>query len=1091
MFDKIFEINMNNYNIIGLTDELKSIYIYNMFCQNKKSILLVCNSLYEANKIYNSLAKYTNKILLFPMDDFLTSEALAVSPELEVTRLETLKSLIKNNNQIVITNLMGYLRYLPNPTTYQKNYFSIDNDTQISIENLIKKLNNIGYTRETIVNKTGEMAVRGFVVDIFPVAYENPVRIEFWGDEIESIKEINVDTQLTIKKIERIEISPKTEFLTDKEKPENELYRNLGKYTQIVNIEAYLDNPITFFNDYKAIEQGNETLNQEINEYNKSLDLPSNTKYMNDFLSILPKKYYTFSDLDENIGTRFNSKQIDILKGSFDEKKQFLKKSLKNNQIIICLQNRYQVNNLLEQFNDDDFIFTNESEIINNKINIIIKDITEGFIFNKMMIISCKEMFNIKEKKQYKSNFKLGTKLRDINKLEIGDYIVHYAHGIGRYCGLKTLTKNGLKKDYLQIEYKGDDKLYIPVEQIELINKYSSKEGTEVKMNSLNSTAWQKTRMKIQKKIETIAPELLELYAKRQMVEGFSFDKDGKEAIVFAQQFPFEPTVDQLKAYEQIKNDMEKNRPMDRLLCGDVGYGKTEVAFRAIFKAIMSNKQTAILCPTTILSHQHYKNALERFKQFPVNIELLNRFTTFKQRKNILERLKEGKIDLIIGTHRILSDDVQFKNLGLLVIDEEQRFGVKHKEKIKKYKNSIDVLTLSATPIPRTLQMSMTGVRDLSLIETPPVNRFPVQTYVLKENIQIIKDAIYKEISRGGQVFILYNKVEDMLEKVNQISLLVPEAKIAYAHGRMDKTKLENVMMDFTEKLYDILICTTIIETGIDIPTVNTLIILDSDRFGLSQLYQIRGRVGRSDKIAYCYLMYDEHKMLNDIAVKRLKAIKEFTELGSGFKIAMRDLALRGAGDILGSEQAGFVSAVGIDLFLELLNEEVSKLKGNEVKKPELTENKTLLEVETTIDDSVAKESELKIEIHQKINQIKNKDDLNKTLNELTDRFGKLPENLIIYMYESWFEALTNELNITKITQTKNFVEIIFPLEITKNIDGQKLFMEVNNLSRMFRFKMYNESLAIILDTIKLEKHFIYYLIDLLLIVKESIKKQG
>ena len=532
---------------------------------------------------------------------------------------------------------------------------------------------------------------------------------------------------------------------------------------------------------------------------------------------------------------------------------------------------------------------------------------------------------------------------------------------------------------------------------------------------------------------------------------------------------------------------MEAPKPMDRLLCGDVGFGKTEVAFRAIFKSIISGKQAAILCPTTILSEQHYKNAMERFKDFKIDIAILNRFVSPAKVKKILEKLEKGQIDLLIGTHRILSDDVKFNDLGLLVIDEEQRFGVKHKEKIKQYKNNIDVLTLSATPIPRTLQMSMAGIRSLSLIETPPKDRYPVQTYVLGENKQIIKDAIEKELSRDGQTFILYNNVQNIETKKAEIQKLVPSAKIAIAHGKMSKIELEDVMMKFVNKEYDVLLCTTIIETGIDIESANTLIIIDADHFGLSQLYQIRGRIGRSNKIAYCYLMYNNKKVLSEVATKRLKVIKDFTELGSGFAIAMRDLSIRGAGDLLGSQQAGFIDSIGIELFMQMVNEEIAKLQGKEIPK-EKDDKQPLVDVETTIDDKYVSDEELKIEIHKKINSIDSYKSLDEVKHELEDRFGKLSDSLIVYMHEELFEKLAEELNITNIRQTKNSIEISLPKELTNNIDGEKLFYEVSNITRMFRFSMKFQRLIITLDTVKLDKHFVYYLLDLLKAIKNAQK---
>ena len=528
---------------------------------------------------------------------------------------------------------------------------------------------------------------------------------------------------------------------------------------------------------------------------------------------------------------------------------------------------------------------------------------------------------------------------------------------------------------------------------------------------------------------------------------------------------------------------------MDRLLCGDVGYGKTEVAFRAIFKCILSGKQAAILCPTTILSSQHYQNAIERFKSFPVDIALLNRFVTNKELKETLEKTKKGQIDLLIGTHRILSDDVIFKDLGLLIIDEEQRFGVKHKEKIKEYKNNIDVLTLSATPIPRTLQMSMAGIRSLSMIETPPAERYPIQTYVLAENEQIIKDAINKELARLGQTFILYNKISNIESKKLEIQKLVPKAKIEIAHGRMDKNKLEDIMERFSNHEFDVLLCTTIIETGIDIPSVNTLIIIDADRFGLSQLYQIRGRIGRSNKVAYCYLMYNNKKVLSEIATKRLKVIKDFTELGSGFSIAMRDLSIRGAGDILGGQQSGFIDTIGIELFLEMLNEEVNKLKGIPIKE-ETEETKPILDVTTTVRNDYVEDEELKIEIHKLINTIDSKQKLIEVKNEIEDRFGIIDEDLEIYMYEQWLEKLVQKLNIKNIRQTKNFIEIPLNKKQAENINGEELFYEITRLGKMFRFTSRLNSLYIILDTVKLDKHYVYYLIDLMKIIEKCKKDE-
>lgn len=1088
--NNIFEnIDLSEYDIIsGLTIETKSIFIDKLYKKHKK-LTIVTNTLFEANKLYQSISNYTDNVLLFPMDDFLTSEAIAVSPELKNNRLETLNELVNNENKIVVTNLMGYLRFLPTMKIYKDKKIYIKINDEISIDTIVSKLFDLGYKRETIVNKTGEFSVRGFVLDIFPISHENPIRIEFWGDNIDKIKIFNTDNQRSISNIDEVLITPNTEFLIKNNlKDILPSQKNLPKYIDTANISNFFDSYV-IFDGYQQLETSYNSLLEEMMNYSISNNMPGNTIYMHDFYNIKNKKELYLNLYDDIIKNKksinINVKSLEIMNNDKKSLNKQFNQYLKNKTVIICMSNRYKANKVLDYLENENAIFTDENNIVPKKINIIIKKISEGFIYNDIVIVSENDIYNTKTETRYKNKFRLGTKIRDINKLQVGDYVVHEAHGIGRYCGLKTLTKNGLKKDYLAVSYKDDDKLYIPVEKIEFINKYGAKEGVVPKLNKLGGTEWQKTKLKAKKRIQDIAGELLKLYAIRESTPGFAFAKDTKEQYEFEKEFPYTETDDQLKVIEEIKKDMEKNRPMDRLLCGDVGYGKTEVAFRAIFKAIMSGKQVAILCPTTILSNQHYYNALERFKSFPINIELLNRFVPQKKVQTILSDTKEGKVDLLIGTHRILSKDIEFKNLGFLVIDEEQRFGVTHKERIKKYKDNIDVLTLSATPIPRTLQMSMSGLRNLSLIETPPINRYPVQTYVLSENNQIIKDAIYKELSRNGQCFILYNNVADLDRKKVELEHLVPDAKIVYAHGKMTKTELENLMNDFINKKYDVLLCTTIIEIGIDIPNANTLIVFDANRFGLSQLYQLRGRVGRSNKIAYCYLMYDKHKILSEIAIKRLNAIKEFTELGSGFAIAMRDLSIRGAGDILGSEQAGFVDTIGIEMFMQMLEDEIKRLKG--IKIEERKDFIPLLEVDTTIDDNYVIDEEIKIEIHKKINKIDSYNKLNEVKEELIDRFGKIDEKLIVYMYEELFEKKANQLKINRIVQTKNSIEIFIPKEITDVIDGSKLFMEISKVNRMFRFSMRNKQLIITLDTVKLDKHFIYYLNDLLDIIKKNI----
>ena len=1091
--DKIFD-KVDSNELIGLNNELKSIYIYEKFKNSNNSVILVTSNLHEAGLIYNSLTHYTDKVWFFPMDDFITSVAIAASPEFKITRLETMNSVISEKKAIIITNLMGYLRFLPSKEKFKNSKINLKIGDSINLDKLIEKLFNLGYKRETTVNMTGEIAVRGYVIDIFPINSDNPIRIEFWGDEIDSIRTFSIDSQLTISKINEVTIFPNTETLLENYNFEAK-HKEMQYEKDITNIAGYLNNPLTIYNNFHNLMVNYDLLLDEMKNYSISIDLPIKTKYMFDFENVKDKNaiiFEEFQNIKENKAKVYTKVDIENFPKEKTKINDRLNTYLKTKKkVIICLDNRYKVNKFIEFLENDNLVFTNENEIFPGKLNIIVKKINGGFITDDYIVITEKELWGKNEENSYRTKFKYGTRIKDITKLEIGDYVVHGIHGIGRYDGLKTIIKNGLKKDYLTITYRDNDKLYIPVEKLDLITKYSSGDSSIPKLNKLGSHEWQKTKAKARKHAEDIAEDLLKMYAIRESKKGFAFDKDGEEQIAFEKEFAYEETKDQLRVTEEIKKDMESDKPMDRLLCGDVGYGKTEVAFRAIFKAIISGKQAAILCPTTILSSQHFKNAIERFKSFPVDIALLNRFVSPKETKETLEKLKKGQIDLLIGTHRILSDDVKFKDLGLLVIDEEQRFGVKHKEKIKEYKNNIDVLTLSATPIPRTLQMSIAGIRSLSLIETPPIDRYPIQTYVLAENKQIIKDAIYKELARGGQAFVLYNRVENIENQKIELQRIVPEAKIGVAHGRMNKTELENVMIDFINKKYDILLCTTIIETGIDIESANTLIIIDADHFGLSQLYQIRGRIGRSNKIAYCYLMYAPNKVLSEVATKRLKVIKDFTELGSGFAIAMRDLSIRGAGDILGSQQAGFIDSIGIELFMQMLNEEVAKLKGEKVVKEEKNDTPPLIDVATSISDNFVSDEDLKIEIHKKICSIDSYDSLNEVKQELEDRFGKLSEDLIIYMHEELFEKQAEELNIKQIRQTKNSIEITLDKELTDKIDGETLFFETSNLSRMFRFSMKLGHLVITLDTIKLDKHFVYYLLNFLKILKKSIKEDN
>ena len=1094
LFNDFIKVDLKkNMGLYNLTDEFFCVYL-NAIREKNNNVLVVVDTIFEANKVYNNLSLFTDNVYLFPMDDFLTSEALAISPDLMIKRLETINNILNKENVIVIVNLMGYLRYLPLKETYLDSILDLKVGSVIAPNELVSKLVSIGYTRDTLVTKTGEFGVRGYVIDIFPLNEENPIRIEFFDDEIESIRYFNVENQKSIEKIDSIKINPIFEFLSSK----NVLEEHFGKqkylqcYEKVCNISAYLDNCITVFKDYDQIKTSYIGILNEVMDYKAETDTEFEYNYMFDFneLSVdFPIYYFSLNNyvsndyVDEVVS--FDLKPISNFNEDSEKINTFINKCIKEDKtVLICLK-RFQIRSILKYLNMK-IVETDFSNIKIGCVNIIESELNKGFIYNDLVVLTSFELFNdTSSRKKYVTKFKYSSSIKDINKLSVGDYVVHNTHGIGRYNGIKTLTMNDITKDYLEVLYQGTDKIYIPVEKIELISKYSGREGIAPKINKLGGADWSKTKNRVKTKVNDIADKLLKLYAERESKKGFAFSKDCDMSKDFENDFKFDLTADQSRAIVQIKEDMESIVPMDRLLCGDVGFGKTEVAFVAAFKAILDSKQVLFLCPTTILSNQHYDNAKERFKNFPVNIGLLNRFTSPKEVTRVLNGLKDGTIDMVFGTHRLLSDDVILKDLGLLIIDEEQRFGVTHKEKIKEFKTNVDVLTLTATPIPRTLQMSLVGIRSLSLIETPPINRFPVQTYVVEENKQILKDAIYKELSREGQVFILYNRVQSIEEFASRIAGIVPDARIAVAHGQMNKTQLENTIIDFVNYEFDILICTTIIETGIDIPNVNTLIVIDADRFGLSQLYQLRGRVGRSNKFAYAYLMYQPFKSLTETAVKRLNVIKEFTELGSGFSIATRDLSIRGAGDILGSEQAGFIDSVGIDLYLRMLNDEINRRNENtenveEVVEETANENKSFLNVTTHIDDSYVQEDDLKIEIHKIINSVDSCEKFESVKLELEDRFGKISEDVIIYMYEEWFENLAKKLKVSNVHQNKNSIEIVFPGTVVSKFKVDEIFMDAYYVSNMFRFANKGSNLVIILDIIKLDKHPVYYLVELL-----------
>ncbi len=1063
-----------NIRITGLTKELNILYLLRLFESKKENILVVTNSLYESNQLYSLLSTYTDDELLFPMDDFLSSVALAISPDLKIKRLETLKK-VEEKKHIIITNLTGYLKFLPPIQKGKEKELQLKINEVIKRDEIINRLEEYGYSRDSLVTSTGTYAVRGFILDIFSTFLEHPIRIEFFGDTIESIRYFDEDTQISLSSVNEVTISPYDEIIED-------------GHNSLVD---YLEKPIVIYYDYSQIEVAYKKLLKDIMEYKASNEIAKETEYMykmEDF--IITKEVYIDTIENTNVSKlktyTYHSLEIENFRSNFETLKEKVFLWLKKKKtVLFCLSKENQIKQIKELFECVHIL--KKEDLVENKINVLHKKINHGFILDDYVVISEYDIEQVSHGDiKYKNTLKIGKKVNSLNSLELGDYVVHRNHGIGIYNGVVTLNQRGMQKDYIQINYLGNDKVYIPVEKITTIFKYTDKDGVKPKINKLNSTSWELKKRACQKKIKDISEELMHLYALRSNTKGISYVDYPMEDL-FAMEFPYEETKDQLKAIEDVRSDLKSTIPMDRLLCGDVGFGKTEVAFRAMFKTVLNNKQVMYLCPTTILSKQQYTSALNRFSSYPIEIALLNRFTSTKETKRILEDLKNGKIDILFGTHRLLSDDVKCKNLGLLVVDEEQRFGVTHKEKIKKFKNDVNVLTLSATPIPRTMKMAMSGLRDLSIIDTAPVNRYPVQTYVIAENELIVKDAIYKELTRNGQIFILYNKVASISDFCVKLRLLIPEARINFAHGQMTKKELDDIMESFVNYEFDILVCTTIIETGIDIPNANTLIIYDADHFGLSQLYQIRGRVGRSNKIAYAYLLYDNKKMLNDIAVKRLQAIKDFTELGSGYRVAMRDLSLRGAGDILGSEQAGFIDIVGIALYTKMVEEEIKRLNGEEVE--EEIDTKSLVNVSTHISDDYVSDEDIKIEIHQMINEIEDETSLKRVQKVLEDRFGKITEEMEIYMYEEWFEKLAKKLNILHVKQTERLVELELSEEYSSKVKGDKLFFEAYNINPNFSFKYLNKKIMITLLIKRGEKHFLYSLVPLLELIVNDVEE--
>ncbi len=1123
IYQKLFKIYENHPLLTGhmtsfkhVNESFLQLLLSFRFKKNNKNLIIVLPNLYDAQKYYDEISSMIDPdlVLFYPVNSPLTSLMSLNSPEFKNERAFTIRKLIENNNDnnyIIITTLDGLLKRELTKEDYQNSLMTIKQNGVYNLESLKKKLIYDGYQYNYTVERPGEFSVRGSIVDIFTIMNENPIRIDFFGDEVESIKYFDVITQRSINEIKEFSLSPLSEvFYTDttknkvinkindyfnnyklsekeKEKLENDLMNinerkkldTLSIYIPFINEEEttivdFLNNYETILIEPSKIFINEETIIEDLNTFkdtiggNSFLNIPFRAVYDKDKYNVNLEIEVFNNEDDESYNLKVA--EIESFNKDFIQLKYYLEQ-YKDYTVILAINSDVFYEKTKIKLLNNSIIF-NENKIIKGEVNLIKDLITHSFNdhLNKIILISDNTLLNSKRniKIRYRSVINQSVKIKDRKELNEGDYIVHYNYGIGKYLGLKTMDLSGIKRDYLEILYSNDEKMFVPVEQIDLVLKYKAHHETPPRLSSLSSKTFSKTKANIKKRIKEFSDRLINLYAKRSNVKGFRFTKDSTLQKDFENDFLYQETIDQLKAINDVKADMELDVPMDRLIAGDVGYGKTEIALRAAFKAVMDGKQVAYLAPTTVLALQHYHTFKERFDKYGGNVSLLSRFVTKKEQSKILSNLKKGLVDIVIGTHRLLSEDIQFYDLGLFIIDEEQRFGVLHKEKIKEIKVNVDTLTLSATPIPRTLQMAIYGLKDLSMIETPPLNRYPVQTYVTPRNDGIIKEALFKELSRGGQVFYLYNRVASMPSVVRKLKALIPNAKIAHAHGKMSKDELELVLESFINKEYDILVSTTIIETGVDIPNTNTLIIHDADKLGLAQLYQLRGRVGRSDKIAYAYLMYDPNLPLNETSKKRLKTIEDFTDLGSGFKIALEDLSIRGAGDLLGEEQSGYIDSVGIDLYMKLLDEVVNK-KEDETKE---TPNEAF--VSEHIPSSYINYDPVRIEIHKRIANLKSTIEIDDFKLELTDRFGEIDIDVLLYMYEKLYKRLSYQLGVRKTLTYHDHIKMIIPYEKNKYINGLSLIKSIKDTNLDVLIKESKNNLEITLNHKNNHEHWLY-----------------
>ena len=1019
--------------------------------------LVVFSNEEKAKKAYEEYLLFGEETYLYPARDLLFYYADIKGKTLTNRRMEVLRAIAEKKKEepvTVITTMDAFLDGIISPDEIQKNRIHITGEDTVDLTKLEQDLTALGYERESQIEAPGQFAVRGGIIDVFPLAEEMPVRIELWGDEIDSIRMFDAKSQRSIENISEITIYPASEncfgnnglvsFL--KYFPENEtllFYDEPHRLQETAEtVEAEYTESLKNRADAGMKEEGEE----ELRVFQTKDIISEMNRYSGIGLTTLESKCGLFKV--RSVYT-VQAKGVNPYNNSFELLTRDLKRLKRNGYRVVLLSgSRTRAKRLAEDLRDYDLSsFYSEDmqrEVKPGEIMAAYGYASEGYEYPmlKFVVISESDIFGRKKKKKKRKKYE-GQRIQDFAELKPGDYVVHENHGIGVYKGIEKIEVEKIVKDYMKIVYAEGGVLYIPVAQMDLIQKYAGADAKKPRLNKLGTIQWGKTKSQVKKAVQIVAKDLVELYAVRQQSEGFVYGPDTVWQKEFEEMFPFEETDDQLQAIEDTKHDMESKKIMDRLICGDVGYGKTEIAIRAAFKAVQEGKQVVCLVPTTILAQQHYNTFVQRLKEFPVRIDLLCRFRSAAEQKKTIEDTKKGFVDILVGTHRVLSKDVVFKDLGLLIIDEEQRFGVTHKEKIKKLKENIDVLTLTATPIPRTLHMSLIGIRDMSVLEEAPNERMPIQTYVMEYNDEMVREAITRELARDGQVYYVYNRVNDIADVAGRIQSLVPDANVAFAHGQMKERELEDIMYDFINGDIDVLVSTTIIETGLDIPNANTMIIQDADRFGLSQLYQLRGRVGRSNRMAYAFLLYQRDKLLKEVSEKRLSAIREFTDLGSGIKIAMRDLEIRGAGNLLGEAQSGHMEAVGYDLYCKMLNEAVRQLKGG----PEAETFTTLIDlnVDAYIPEYYIKNEYQKLDIYKRIAAIESEEELEDMTEELIDRFGDIPKKVQQLLVIASLKSLAHSVYVTAIEQKGEEIRFtmyekakIDPSGIPKFLDSYK-----------------------------------------------------